>query len=734
MAQLDQFLIAPITKGLQTNIEPWLLPEEAFAKLQNAYVWRGRVRKRFGTTYIPNSNAVDGFEQLNSRLRISLGNTDGSGDISGTVPGATFKVGQMFSIGTELFTVVATGTPANMITNSATATVFTYNTTSGAYDIQGSLAATTVFFYPAEPVMGLLNYEVNAISDEPTYAFDTQFAYSYTAAGWTRLGTGLWTGSDSQFFWGQNYRGADSFDTLLFVTNNSSTDNVRYLAGTTWTTFQPQYSTTAGDRVDGCRIIISFKDRLLLLNTDERVNATGVTSNHPNRVRFCQNGSPLQADAWYQNPETIGKGGWIDADTKEAIISAKILRDRLVIFFERSTWELVYTGNKANPFVFQRINSELGAESTFSTILFDKVLLGVGNVGIHSCNGANVERIDQNIPNEVFRIHNGNDGVERVYGIRDYYAEMAYWTAPSQSNGITSHGGDPVYPTQVIAYNYKNQTWGKFDDSITCFGYLQNLDDETWQMIDEEWQQKFDVWNSGNTQSEFRQVIAGNQEGYTFIVDIDTSRNAPALQITQLANAAGTVTVTAVDHNLVNGDFVLIENVLGATNVDGIYEVLTTPTTDTFTINEDNFAGAYTAAGTITRVSRIDIETKEYNFYQKQGKNLYIPKVGFYVSKTANGQVATDYFTSSSSRSMVSDGTVSDSIMGTAVLETTPYPDVTLEQSQERFWHVIYPQAEGEVIQIRLYLNDEQMLDEDIALSDFILNAMNIYAQQVHRY
>ncbi len=749
---LDQFLIAPLSKGLQTDVEPWLIPEEAFAELRNAYVWRGRVRKRFGSTYIPTSNFTAGFEQLGSRLRVKMGTTDGSGDIAsidvgvGNAPGYTATtIGQMFSIGTHLFTVYQTGSPANMLRTGGT--LATFDTATGAFTITGSNATTDCYFYPALPVMGLVNYEQAAINDEPTYAFDTRMVYTYTATGWERLGTALWSGSNSQFFWAQNYRGTDSFDTILFVTNNSPTDHVRYWDGSTWTTFQPQYSTTAGDTIEGCRLIISFKNRLLFLNTYERVNATGVTSNHGSRVRFCQDGSPLETGppgAWYQNPGTIGKGSWVDADTKEIIVSAKILRDRLIVFFERSTWELVFTSNAATPFVFQRINSELGVESTFSSILFDKVLLGVGNVGIHACNGANVERIDEKIPNEVFKIHNGNDGVERVYGIRDYFAEMAYWTAPKDTAGFTTHGDDPVFPTQIIAYNYKNRTWGQFDDSITCFGYIQNLNDETWQMATEEWQERLDVWNDGSTQSEFRKVLAGNQEGYTFIVDVDTSRNAPGLQITQLANAAGVITVTAIDHNLVNDEWIIIENVLGATGLDGVYQVLTTPTTDTFTINENGFGGVYTGAGTISRVSQIDIRTKEYNFYQKNGRNLYIPKVGFYVGRTKNGSIATDYFTSSSTLSMVTDGTTSHSILGTGILETTPYGTVPLEDSQARFWHIIYPQAEGEVIQIRLHISDAQLTrnptdsnkDEvfNIAVSDFQLNAINIYAQSIHRY
>jgi len=837
---LDQFLIAPMTEGLRTDVEPWLIPEEAFAELKNAYVWRGRLRKRFGTQLIPTTTLGDGYEQLSSRLRAPMSNqvalaggsgvgtTDGVGDATGTAPGATFFIGQKFLINTTVFTIVtltpagpaaamaqngpaattatfdtstgdyaftgatintqiyfydfitaattdgagaATGlVPGNVfevgqsfsiykaapavgevtneiltaVTTGATqamlatsapggTTAATFSTTTGEYVITGAAINAVLHFYPSQPVMGFLNYEDSPINLEPTYAFDTQFAYHFATGGWERLGNAVWTGTDSQFFWGHNYRGANSFDTLLFVTNNNNDDHLRYWSGAAWTTIQPQYTTTAGDRVEGCRIVVAFKDRLLLLNTVERVNATGVTSNHPNRCRFSQNGSPVESDAWYQPTETIGKGGWIDAPTKEAIISAKTLRDRLVVFFERSTWELAYTGNRILPFVWQRINSELGAESTFSTVLFDKVLLGVGNVGIHACNGANVERIDNKIPEAVFKIHNGSDGVERVYGIRDYFAETVYWTLPAHTN-------DPTYPTRVLVYNYINKTWALNDDSITCFGYIQNLNDETWNIAHEEWQSRLDTWDSGVEQSGFRKVIGGNQQGYTFIVDIDEPRNAPVLQITQMANASGAVTITAINHNMQPGDYVLIENVQGTSGVDGIYEIqsIAAGPPTTFVINEPAFTGAYTGGGTVARVSKIDIKTKAYNFYQKSGKNLLIPKIAFYVGRTSAGKISVDYFASSSNRSLVTDGITSGAILGTSVLETMPYGDVPFESSQDRFWHVLYPQAEGESIQFRLYFSDAQMEVKDAAknvtLLDFQLNAMNIYARQVHRY
>ncbi len=118
MPFLQQYLVGPYETGEQNNIEPWLLPEDAFRVLEDAYVWRGRVKKRFGYSLL-------GQTDLNSRLRVKLGTTDGSGNFSlsaALFPGVIFKIGQMFSIGTEIFTVNVLGTPATMLDTGSAST------------------------------------------------------------------------------------------------------------------------------------------------------------------------------------------------------------------------------------------------------------------------------------------------------------------------------------------------------------------------------------------------------------------------------------------------------------------------------------------------------------------------------------------------------------------------------------------------------------------------------------
>lgn len=715
---VDRFMIAPLESGLQQNVRPWLIPDDAFAQLNNAYIFRGRVRKRFGS-FLLNGSVDSSVAQLYSRLAINVATTDGAGNAAGTVPGTIFKVGQLFSVGDEIFTVYQNG--AMKSTGSATGT---YNTATGAFSIAGADALTTVYFYPAEPVMGLITYETSNINDEPVIAFDTQFAYQYLAGHWERLdvefyvGAAQWSGSNSQFFWGVTYRGIEAYESILFVTNYNAPDFIHYWDGTQWDLLSPQIDDD-GNTITTARLIVPFKDRLVFLNTVENIGGTDRT--FVNRARFSQNGNPLQGDAWRE--DIVGKGGFIDAPTKEAIITCEILKDRLIVFFETSTWELVYTGNQILPFVWQQINSELGAESTFSHVPFDKVILGVGNVGIHACNGANVDRIDQKIPDSVFNIHNDNEGPLRVYGIRDYFNEMVYWSFPSEEN-------DPIFPNRVLVYNYRTGSWAFNDDSITCFGYIQNVSGITWASTPDSWEESVEIWNSGVLQGKFRNILAGNQEGFTFVISADKrgTRNAPALQITNITGP--TATLTIVDHNLSNNDFVVVENAQGITSLNGnVYPVFVVDA-NTIRFFDAQVVGTYTGGGTVARVSRIDILTKQYNFYAKEDRNAAISRVNFQFDKTVNGEITVDYYASTSDISLIQDGITNGSVLGTSVVETKPYPDNTLELFQSRLWHPMYLQAEGEFIQLRLYLSDAQLQDTSIAWSDFELHSFIIYAQR----
>lgn len=724
---IKPFLIAPLNSGLQNDVEPWLLPEDAFSMLEDAYVWRGRIRKRYGYEFL-------GLTPLNSQLRVNIGTTDAvTGNFNATVPGTVFAIGQKFSIGTTVFTVNATGTPATLLT-TGTATG-TFNTTNGALVITGGNEnpLEDVYFYPSTPVMGLPLREQANINFELTIAFDQQFAYQRSGGAWERLeletgaGDAIWTGDDANFFWTTNYRGTNIYDTFLYTVNNVPADGIRYLnTSDTWTKLSPVIN-ASGDELETCLIIIGFKDRLVCFNTFEN------GQRHKNRARFSQNGDPTApSNGWLE--DTPGRGGYIDAYTQEAIITVELIKDRLIVYFEASTWELVYTGNETVPFNWQQLNSELGVESTHSIIGFDQGAVGVGNVGIHTCNGVNVTRIDEKIPDEVFKFHNGNSGPERVYGIRDFYREIVIWTFPDAT-------GDPTYPTRMLLWNYRNDTWALFNDSFTCFGYFQKDSDLKWSDLGDiygSWEEWGGTWGGAPAQSAFPSIVAGNQEGYVFVLNADKSANEQSLYITDMTSGNQ---LTIINHNLSVNDYILVEDAEGVTSLnDTIFQVISIEDSDNITLDNTPFSGTYEGNGYVTRVSNVNVTSKQWNPGTPGGKQFLIPYIDFLIDRTENGEVSLNYFIDFNNDEPIQDqvtvdplNDVNNTLLGSNVLLTRPEDSALGQPSQQRIWHRYFMQTEGQTIQIKIFLNDEQMRDKQISQSDFQIDGIILYITEQGR-
>ena len=170
----------------------------------------------------------------------------------------------------------------------------------------------------------------------------------------------VWHGDNSQFFWAENWEGIATDEKVMFVTNFNATvgapgpndDPLYSFNGTLWSEFHPVFLPD-GSFVQTCRLIVAFKGRLLLLNTIENTAGDGLNHAYVNRCRFSRDGEPFPATAgvvseawlepnsvWTIGPNTAkGVGaGWIDATTEEEIISSEFIKDRLIVYFEKSTW------------------------------------------------------------------------------------------------------------------------------------------------------------------------------------------------------------------------------------------------------------------------------------------------------------------------------------------------------------------------------------------------------------
>jgi len=692
-------------EGQRRDTTPFFLPENAFFSLEDAIVWRGRIRKRFGSSFL-------GDNYLNSTLRLSVGTTDGSGNLSETIPGDRFKVGQIFSIGKEIFTLNKLGSPENLLISEG-ATGATFNVTTKELIITGASISTVCYFYPKEPVMGLISREEEGVSLKGLVAFDTQFSYEFLSEAWERLGTEVWTGQDTNFFWGKNYRGANPYETYLYVVNNS--DNIRYLpeGSSSWATLAPVLNPTGTSRIlKTCLILIPFKDRLIALNTTETEN--GIDRAYINRCRFSVNGNPInEQTSWI---EKIGSGGFIDAPTKERIVSAGPLRDQIVVYFENSTWVLVYTQSPLIPFKWKNIDKELGSIGPFSVIDVDPGVLGIGTVGVHACDGNSVQRIDKKIPNEVFDVNLKFDGGNRIYGKRDFNSEVIYWSFPDQSSEF-------LYPTKVLVYNYANDTWSIYNDSFTCFGDYKRDLGITWENLQYE---SWTVWNTPWSTPSVSEIIAGNPQGTVCVLDKGKTSNTQMLYITDALT--NTSELIVIDHSLSEGSYILIEGAIGITLNDIIVQVDQVSDSNTIII-DTKFTGVYKGGGKITRISNLKILTKQYNPSTETGQQFLVPYMDFLFDRTEAGEISLDYFSDTTAGNSMHSSSVPGALFGSNILSTRPDNFRISQESRSQIWHRYHMLFQGQFLQLLFFMNDRQMRDISISRSEIVLHAMILYAE-----
>ncbi len=225
--------------------------------------------------------------------------------------------------------------------------------------------------------------------------------------------------------------------------------------------------------------------------------------------------------------------------------------------------------------MWERINIELGAESTFSGIQFDDGVLAVGDKGITICNGNTVDRIDTQIRDEVFKIHNGNDGPKRVHGVRDFFEQVVYWTFPAADV-------DPTFSNRMLLYNYDNKSWAFLNDSLTTLGQYYQTSDVTWADLGGyTWETYQKTWNAGVQQSGYAQIVGGNQQG--FILQLNSKTQSDESRFITSISAATPPTITSPDHNFQDGDVVEITGIKGSASVlNGYRYQVNNAQTDTF--------------------------------------------------------------------------------------------------------------------------------------------------------
>lgn len=434
-------------------------------------------------------------------------------------------------------------------------------------------------------------------------------------------------------------RSSLTVDCLRFYDGDPTNGNAAapVLNGTKgWVNFMPPLSQASFSIADlpkdqyylvGARMIVPFKDRLLFVGPCVQTS-TGNAIYLRDTVVYSQNGTPYYTASFTGDPsiattvfnpllvptnqtatasayfsDQTGFGGFIEAGTSEAINTVSSNEDVLITGFSRSQAKLVYSGNDIIPFNFFLINSEYGSASPFSGINMDEGVLTSGSRGYVITNQNQSKRFDLEIPDQIFQMELLNNGQERVCSQRDFINEWAYFTYPSNQFSYK-------FPTQTLQYNYRDNSWGIFNECYTTYGLFRQSTGYTWATIGTvfpTWSDWNEPWNAGSTTVLQPQVVVGNQQGFVLFRDSGTSESkcleisniSFATTITNVTNAVSAVVTTANSFRV--GQTVTISNVVGMTQLNGNTYTITaaTPTQITLSVDSTLF-GAYISGGVAT--------------------------------------------------------------------------------------------------------------------------------------
>lgn len=730
--------ITGMATGLVQEREEFILPNDAYPTLLNAYVWRerilrkngyellGRLRRKLtmqvlGVTVFPTLTYT--FPDILAAFRVTQPNAEiepATLVISIAAPdAATFT-----DNGDGTFAVtgvgVAAGSSVNYITGAVTIVISA---------VAGGAAITAAFnYFPALPVMGLRSRELSSTNFEQTIAFDQVYAYIFVLNGWQEFlpaTATVWTGSDSQFFWSTNYwqTSAPTNRRLFWVTNfNSPVDPIRYTDGVTWTAFAPQTNSVVADLLVQARCILPFRSRLVVFNTVEFDFGVGANISYPQRIRWAAIGNPILVNSWFD--DVRGRGGFLDIPTSEDIISVGFVRDNLVIYCERSTWQLRYTGRSISPFQIEKVNSELGAESTFSTVQFDTSLVGIGDKGVVECDSFKSELIDVKIPDLVFDFKNTANGQRRVHGARDFIQRLAYWIYPY----APSSEGAGTFPNRRLVYNYENQSWAIFTDSLTCLGTFQPSESRTWASTPIPWQNLKFPWLNFNAQLPL--IVGGNQQGFVLTLDLLTT-NDVGLSITGiLGNTPLATTITSQNHNLEDNMVIGISQIPVGTpfaNLNGgIFQVnvltpdtfdlyIFNPSTQVFDIPQQDAPAVYVGGGKINIRDNFSVISKKFNFLD-EGMSIQIGYIDILMDATSEGEISMliylDYADDTPSNILpdnINPSTLLSDTFFNSVIPTSDPNQLTNPTTGTKFWHRAFCPTNGNFLTIQYTFSNQQM-------------------------
>lgn len=633
----QSFLISNYATGYDRELQPWLLPNDSFTDLLDGYVYRGVTNKRDGY-----SGFATGIKSTytESRMVHSIASV---APATGVIDGANKTYTWVLTTPVSRGSVTITGSnPVQVLVDNGIgaftgAGTGTINYTTGAVSITfttAPIALSTVLlkysYFPGLPVMGIMNfYPTNNLRQ--LIVADTRYVNRYNPLTdrLEDLPAGSYNGTSKDFWSWVNYADASSAPRLLFA-NGVIGDVIQQYDGITISNYAPVPAFAGGTL--NARQIFNYKDRLVLFQTIEG----GVQ--YPRRIRIS--GTGANSDNFN---DTAPGAGFIDIPDNTWFFGAAFNRDDLLFFTESGSWNLKYTGNDVTPFALQKLDGSRGSAAAFSVISYLNRTMAASPRGLIICDGYQVDRMDNNIPQFSFNDIDGANFTACFSGFLDEDRDV-YLIYPS--DGVEKPALVPTGSSdRILITNFEEDNYAIYRIPLSCMGNFQVAFTLLWSDLTAangfpNWDalaDKYGNWNAFPFDKGDPIAIGGGHKGEIWrLNDTESQDNPQKIRNIVVVNTQR-LRVTTDWNNYEVGDFINFDSVGGtveANNKQG--QIITIDVNyTTFTVDfGQSFGGfsAYTSGGIASRCIPLEAVTKKLNPWIDQDKKVRCGWIYFYVS------------------------------------------------------------------------------------------------------
>jgi hypothetical protein len=628
----------------------------------------------------------------------------------------------------------------------------------------GLITGDWVFF---NEITGTIAPSLNLQAFQITVTSSTSFTVAVNTAGMTVITTGIFQMLTSALA-GQ--------DGIRWYDGDPTTGTGLPLNKVTgWVNFMPPLTATILDEIDdqnggtyylvGALAILPFKDRLLFFSPWVQTSST-VAIQLYDTVLWSWNGTPyynalvptsptatetFDVRAYYV--DQTGFGGYLPAGLDLPIITVAPNEDVILIGFggNGKKTRFVYTGNDLQPFLFYLINSEYPSTSTFSAISMDIGVIDMGQYGVAITTQQSANRIDLEIPDIIFQIQQGNNGVKRINSVRDFQKEWIYFCYPT---GDGNEENSWVYPTQTLLYNYRDNTWAIFRENYTAHGTFRRSSNLTWSTLPfPTWASWTEPWNSGNSTQLFPTIIAGTPQGYVLQKAQGTSEGVSGYVSAIQNDGFGFTQITSFNHCvndddtplIGSGDYLLFQGPIGLVSrvIDANNFVVDIPFTTVVNIINVTQAmqavvslqylpsnSSYFVGQTVSIAGVIGMTELNGNTYTI----LVLDPINMTITLNVNTLAFTPYISGGTTTLVSYVGLADFSRLSQPIIQTKQFPFYWNEGRQTRLGVQKYllDFTEGSQVTLNIYLSqdpDDVWNAGNIIPSTDVLNSSLIYSQ-----